>query len=166
MQGFRLKSATRIKDKPSLFEEEDSDDGGNASNSADAMLMEDEDAGSRLQELGNEAASRQDWSLALRRWEEALRAGSKVPQVLHEQRSQAVRSAEEAVALAPTWADAHLSLARAQLAMGQVELGQASMRAALALDPDHKEATQEYEDLQRYLLAGEAFDGGTQMEGD
>ena len=79
---------------------------------------------------------------------------------------QAVQSAEEAVALAPTWADAHLSLARAQLAMGQVELGQASMRAALALDPDHKEATQEYEDLQRYLLAGEAFDGGTQMEGD
>ena len=42
MQGFRLKSATRIKDKPSLFEEEDSDDGGNASNSADDMLMEDE----------------------------------------------------------------------------------------------------------------------------
>ena len=42
MQGFRLKSATRIKDKPSLLEEEDSDDGGNASNSADDMLMEDE----------------------------------------------------------------------------------------------------------------------------
>lgn len=79
---------------------------------------------------------------------------------------QAVQSAEEAVALAPTWADAHLSLARAQLAMGQVDLGQASMRAALALDPDHKEARQEYEELQRYLLTGEAFDGGTQMEGD
>lgn len=38
--------------------------------------------------LGNEAAEKEEYSLALRHWEEGLREGSDAPHILHEQMSQ------------------------------------------------------------------------------
>lgn len=66
--------------------------------------------------------------------------------VLHELQAQcymevgdtyaAIRAAERAVECDTQWADGHQTLGRAQMNLGEVELGIASFQAALRLDPD------------------------------
>ena len=63
----------------------------------------------------------------------------------------AVKSAEEAVVLASTWADGHLTLARAQRELGEVESSIQSYQRVLELDITHTDAQTELEEMQVIL---------------
>ena len=59
----------------------------------------------------------------------------------------AVKSAEEAVVLASTWADGHLTLARAQRELGEVESSIQSYQRVLELDITQTDAQTELEEM-------------------
>ena len=60
----------------------------------------------------------------------------------------AVKSAEEAVVLASTWADGHLTLARAQRELGEVESSIQSYQRVLELDITQTDAQTELDEMQ------------------
>jgi hypothetical protein len=93
-------------------------------------------------ELGCEAAEQGDFANAMKHWQEGL-FFEPDNYLLHELMAQgllqaeqwvlAVKSAERAVAIAPTWADGHLTLARAQREMGELECAFSSYQRTSAL---------------------------------
>ncbi|XP_020236135.1 tetratricopeptide repeat protein 33 [Cajanus cajan] len=86
---------------------------------------------------------------ALGKWEAALALTPDVP-VLHEQKAQvlleigdawnAVKAATRATELEPSWAEAWVTLGRAQLNFGEPDNAIESFDRALALKPDYEEA--------------------------
>ncbi|GAB4817148.1 hypothetical protein N2152v2_004194 [Parachlorella kessleri] len=115
-----------------------------------------------LQEQGNTAAARGEWSLALRRWDEALAAGAADQHLLHEQKAQvylevgdpwrAIQSASAATQLQPAWADGHLTLARAQLNFGEPELALEQLNTVLQLHPQNTEALEEINTVRMLVM--------------
>lgn len=71
----------------------------------------------------------------------------------------AIRAADEAVRLAPGWAEGHLSLARAQREFGEIELALTSMRMAQSLDANNEDYALELAEIEAIvgqLLAARA----------
>ncbi|CAI5974532.1 unnamed protein product [Closterium sp. NIES-65] len=120
-----------------------------------------------------------EFSAALSTWDAAIGL-SAVPRqraVLFEQKAQvlmemgrlweAVRAGTCATEIAPDWHDAWVTLARAQLNLGEPHLAQASFSRALVLQPGSTETQQELGEAsrlavrQRQLAA--AADGGDEM---
>ena len=122
-------------------EAENGEGGGDVVASGDDALAQ----AAALRSEGNALAERGEFTRALNRWDSALRlvphAGAPgasaavvmLTATLHELRAQAlmavdegretfraVQSAHEATRLAPSWADAWLTLGRAQLNLGEV----------------------------------------------
>ena len=104
---------------------------------------------------------------ALNKWQDALRLTPKRAvlfdlraQVLLEQEDTwpALRSATRAVALDPSWADAHVTLGHAQLNFGEPELALQSAERALELDPENKQAKHD-QGVAREILASRKREG-------
>lgn len=72
----------------------------------------------------------------------------------------AALAAERAAALMPSWAEAHLTLGRAQLALGELGMAAASLREAVRLDVGLHEARADLEEVEGYLAARAARDAG------
>ena len=98
----------------------------------------------RYQEEGYTLAEAGRFRDAISRWQQAI---DLTPQraVLFELQAQAwielgqafdaVRCAEQATIIDPRWAEGHVTLARAQLNFGEIELGYASLQRAAGLAP-------------------------------
>lgn len=65
---------------------------------------------------------------------------------------KAVQCAQRAVELVPGWAEGHLTLARAQLNLGEPELALTSCEQALSLAPGHPEAAAEVASIRAVVL--------------
>jgi cytochrome c-type biogenesis protein CcmH/NrfG len=61
---------------------------------------------------------------------------------------EAVQAATSATQLRPNWAPGWATLGRAQLALGEVQLGLASLQAAARLDPADSDLAAELEGVQ------------------
>uniref|UniRef100_A0A1D1ZVU1 Uncharacterized protein n=1 Tax=Auxenochlorella protothecoides TaxID=3075 RepID=A0A1D1ZVU1_AUXPR len=158
MQSFSLVKAKRVP--RTLLQCEDSDEEPQPSTGPETI-------GAAVDHLalGNEAAEKEEYSLALRHWEEGLREGSDAPHVLHEQMSQvlieldrplqAAKQAELAVEAAPKWAEAHLTLGRARLCLRDWPLARGSFAQALHFQPDHAMAKMELEELDAFIARQE-----------
>ncbi|KAL2317852.1 hypothetical protein Fmac_031728 [Flemingia macrophylla] len=102
-----------------------------------------------FQALGDKLAMDGKYREALGKWEAALALTPDVP-VLHEQKAQvlleigdawnAVKAATRATELKPSWAEAWVTLGRAQLNFGEPDNAIESFDRALALKPDYEEA--------------------------
>jgi predicted Zn-dependent protease len=136
--GFTLPQNTRKQTVATHGLFQSSDDEGEA----DVGTHRNADA---LRQQGNEAAARDDWGMALRLFDEALRCNptASTSAILHEQRAQvlmvtgrtweAVEAAHNAVALQPDWEIGHLTLGRAQLQFGEPALAACSLELAMQL---------------------------------
>eukprot|EP00897_Mesotaenium_endlicherianum_P009835 jgi/Mesen1/8880/ME000532S08275 len=113
----------------------------------------------KLLQDGNQLAEAGGFAAALSRWETALAMAPRHA-ILHEQKAQllmetgsswaAVQAATRATELKPEWADAWLTLARAQLNYGEPGLALESARAALLLQPGSAEIQGELQRAQRH----------------
>ena len=114
----------------------------------------------RLQEQGCILAEAERYVDALARFDEAARRDPESA-TTHEFRAQclmelgeafeAVRAAGRAVAVAPDWAIAHLTLGRAQRNLGELRLALGSVEAALARGHP-EEAAEEAFEIERLLV--------------
>ena len=127
-----------------------------------ALLMDDAALSRSLQQQGAILAAADRWNAALAKFDEAVHRDSSSA-TAHEQRAQvllelgrffdAVQAAQRACTAAPTWGEAHLSLARAQLNLGEPALALASAENALTLGCDDPcEALDEIEHIESALL--------------
>ena len=102
-----------------------------------------------LKDMGNDFAENERFADALKSWDVALRFDP-TNGLFHELKAQvylcldcprlalhAVRSAEAAAELLPFWAEGHLTLARAQLNLGEIKLALESFSRAANLDPEN-----------------------------
>lgn len=71
----------------------------------------------------------------------------------------AIQSASRAVEINPGFAAAHMTLARAQLALGEPELAETSLEAALRLAPENDEAAAELKEVRALVQQREAAGG-------
>ncbi|RDX79169.1 Tetratricopeptide repeat protein 33 [Mucuna pruriens] len=102
-----------------------------------------------FQAQGDKLAMDGKYREALGKWEAALALTPDVP-VLHEQKAQilleigdawnALKAATRATELEPSWAEAWITLGRAQLNFGEPDNAIESFDRALALKPDNEEA--------------------------
>lgn len=100
-----------------------------------------------FQEAGNAAAAAQDWSSALKAWNEALSRNppKDLAAKLHEQKAQvllelgrtweALKASALATECQPNWAPGYLTRGRAQLNYGEPELSIESLEMVLKLEP-------------------------------
>jgi len=116
----------------------------------------------RLEEQGCILAEAERYVDALARFDEAARRNPESA-TAHEFRAQvlmelgeafeAVRAAAAAVAAAPDWAIARLTLGRAQRNLGELRLALGSVEAALVCGhPDEAEAAEEAREIERLLV--------------
>ncbi|KDO19001.1 hypothetical protein SPRG_15750 [Saprolegnia parasitica CBS 223.65] len=102
----------------------------------------------RLQDEGNVLAEAERYRAAMERWHQAIEYDP-THAVLHELLAQAhlalgeffqgIQVATRATELAPTWADAHMTLARCQFNYGELDLALASLQTAVTLVTDPME---------------------------
>ncbi|XP_027333012.1 tetratricopeptide repeat protein 33 [Abrus precatorius] len=102
-----------------------------------------------FQAQGDKLAMDGKYREALGKWEAALALAPDVP-VLHEQKAQvlleigdawnALKAATRATELQPSWAEAWVTLGRAQLNFGEPDNAIESFDRALALKPEYEEA--------------------------
>ncbi|KAK2399465.1 tetratricopeptide repeat protein [Trifolium repens] len=103
----------------------------------------------QFQAQGDKLAMEGKYREALGKWETAITLAPDVP-VLHEQKAQvlleigeawnALKAAIRATELKPSWAEAWVTLGRAQLNYGEPDNAIESFDRALALKPDYEEA--------------------------
>ncbi|KDP32882.1 hypothetical protein JCGZ_12174 [Jatropha curcas] len=129
------------------------EDNGNSKQVVTSNEPSNSDSDSQLaesfQSQGNKLAEDGKYREALGKWEAALNL---MPEsaVLHEQKAQvlleigdawnALRAATRASELEPSWAEAWVTLGRAQLNFGEPDSAIKSFDRALAIKPDYKEA--------------------------
>ena len=98
----------------------------------------------RKQDEGCVLAEAQKYREALSRWQQAIEL-TPSRAVLYELKAQgflelgeifdAVRAAEQATRCDPSWAEGYVTLGRAQLNFGEIEMGSQSLKKALELSP-------------------------------
>ncbi|CAI9115542.1 OLC1v1016466C2 [Oldenlandia corymbosa var. corymbosa] len=128
--------------------------GGKDEPMVDAVVIPEEDADHKklsrmFEEQGNKLAENGHFREALGKWESAI---TLTPEraVLHEQKAQvllelgetwsSVKAATRATELEATWAEAWITLGRAQLNFGEPDSAIESFDRALAIKPDSEEA--------------------------
>ncbi|KAL4438221.1 hypothetical protein ABPG77_010582 [Micractinium sp. CCAP 211/92] len=152
-EGFRITNGKVPKRKLAAAQFESDEDEQSQQLGAQPPLSSSRDNAGLEKEAGDRAAAAGHWGLALRHWDSALAAGAADAHVLHEAKAQvllevgddwrALQCASRAVELQSGWAAGHLTLARAQLNLGEPELALASMEQVLQLQPGHTEAEEE-----------------------
>jgi tetratricopeptide (TPR) repeat protein len=132
------------------------------SHGSPALLLDNVALSRLLQQQGAVLADGERWNAALAKFDEAV-ARDPSSSAAHEQRAQvlihldrffeAVQAAQRSVERAPTWGDAHLTLARAQFNLGEptLALDNAERAAALGCE-DPQEAREEVEHIEAALL--------------
>lgn len=126
------------------------------------LLMDDAALARRLQEQGGILAEAGRWNAALTCFDEAVQRDPSSA-AAHEQRAQilleldrtfdAVQAAERACEASQSWGDARLTLARAQLNLGEINLAIASAERALELvTEDDEAAAAELEEMELVLV--------------
>ncbi|KAF8653177.1 hypothetical protein HU200_062626 [Digitaria exilis] len=113
-----------------------------------------------LQRQGDKLAEEGKYHEALSRWEAALTLAPDNP-VLYEQKAQvllevgdawhAITAATRATELDPLWAEAWVTLGRAQLNFGEPDSAILSFDKALAIKPDYKDARSDRETAGRLV---------------
>ncbi|KAE9615281.1 hypothetical protein Lal_00048358 [Lupinus albus] len=140
-----------------LFNEKESEDGNEVNVPNTQQPQQQNQSGfeetrhlaKEFQAQGDNLALNGKYREALGKWETAITLAPDVA-VLHEQKSQvlleigdawnALKAATRATELEPSWAEAWVTLARAQLNFGEPDNAIESFDRALALKPDHEEA--------------------------
>ena len=132
------------------------------SHGSPALLLDNVALSRLLQQQGAVLADGERWNAALAKFDEAV-ARDPSAATAHEQRAQvlihldrffeAVQAAQRSVERAPTWGDAHLTLARAQFNLGEPTLALDNAERAVALGcEDPQEAREEVEHIEAALL--------------
>jgi len=132
------------------------------SHGSPALLLDNVALSRLLQQQGAVLADSERWNAALAKFDEAV-ARDPSSSAAHEQRAQvlihldrffeAVQAAQRSVERAPTWGDAHLTLARAQFNLGEPTLALDNAERAVALGcEDPQEAREEVEHIEAALL--------------
>ena len=132
------------------------------SHGSPALLLDNVALSRLLQQQGAVLADGERWNAALAKFDEAV-ARDPSSAAAHEQRAQvlihldrffeAVQAAQRSVERAPTWGDAHLTLARAQFNLGEPTLALDNAERAVALGcEDPQEARDEVEHIEAALL--------------
>jgi tetratricopeptide (TPR) repeat protein len=132
------------------------------SHGSPALLLDNVALSRLLQHQGAVLADGERWNAALAKFDEAV-ARDPSAATAHEQRAQvlihldrffeAVQAAQRSVERAPSWGDAHLTLARAQFNLGEPTLALDNAERAVALGcEDPQEAREEVEHIEAALL--------------
>ena len=132
------------------------------SHGSPALLLDNVALSRLLQQQGAVLADGERWNAALAKFDEAV-ARDPSSAAAHEQHAQvlihldrffeAVQAAQRSVERAPTWGDAHLTLARAQFNLGEPTLALDNAERAVALGcEDPQEAREEVEHIEAALL--------------
>ena len=132
------------------------------SHGSPALLLDNVALSRLLQQQGAVLADGERWNAALAKFDEAV-ARDPSSATAHEERAQvlihldrffeAVQAAQRSVERAPTWGDAHLTLARAQFNLGEPTLALDNAERAVALGcEDPQEAREEVEHIEAALL--------------
>eukprot|EP00743_Colponemidia_sp_Colp-15_P008333 GILK01009050.1.p1 GENE.GILK01009050.1~~GILK01009050.1.p1 ORF type:complete len:322 (-),score=24.17 GILK01009050.1:27-992(-) len=145
---------------------DDGDDGDQGfthapSSAGSLLILEDANIMSlRLKQEGLFLAENGRYSEALKRWNESLEAAPSA--VVHELKAQVwleledyfmgIESASAAVQLAPDWADAHVTLGRAQRNYGELELAARSFQTACSLNPQDAAIASELKEVEDLLM--------------
>uniref|UniRef100_A0A7S0WSP5 Uncharacterized protein n=1 Tax=Chlamydomonas leiostraca TaxID=1034604 RepID=A0A7S0WSP5_9CHLO len=158
MLKIKSKSGLKPQNLAAFNDDSDDDAAGYPSAASTASAAE-------LKALGQSKAEAGAWEEALRAWQQAIASNPPPLELaaLHELRAQvlmeagsrdweAIREAQRSVELAPHYAPALLTLARAQLNYGEPQLALNSYSRLLAVQPENEEARSELDNCRMLAL--------------